>query len=89
MGFGWSELTGTIWLATRYDLGRKRARGWRGRMFTNKTVFVLGAGASWHYGCPTGEGLTDSVISMATRLSAFTNAKPGRPSCVFSVLHPC
>jgi hypothetical protein len=40
-------------------------------MFTNKTVFVLGAGASWHYGYPTGEGLTDSVISMAARLSGY------------------
>jgi len=38
-------------------------------MFRNDTVFVLGAGASWHYGYPTGEGLIDNVISMAGRLS--------------------
>ncbi len=40
-------------------------------MFMNSTVFVLGAGASWHYGYPTGEGLVESVISMADRLSAY------------------
>jgi hypothetical protein len=39
-------------------------------MFKNETVFVLGAGASWHYGYPTGEGLVDDVIAMAGRLSA-------------------
>jgi len=37
----------------------------------NSTVFVLGAGASWHYGYPTGEGLVESVISMADRLSSY------------------
>lgn len=37
-------------------------------MFKNNTVFVLGAGASWHYGYPTGEGLVENVISMAERL---------------------
>jgi hypothetical protein len=40
-------------------------------MFNKKTVFVLGAGASWHYGYPTGEGLVDSVITMAERLSSY------------------
>jgi hypothetical protein len=40
-------------------------------MFTNSTVFVLGAGASWHYGYPTGEGLIDSIISMADRFSSY------------------
>lgn len=40
-------------------------------MFTNKTVFVLGAGASWHYGYPTGEGLVENVISWADRFSAY------------------
>ena len=39
-------------------------------MFKNETVFVLGAGASWHYGYPTGEGLVDDVIAMAGRVSA-------------------
>jgi hypothetical protein len=31
----------------------------------NKTVFILGAGASWHYGYPTGEELTKKVITKA------------------------
>jgi hypothetical protein len=31
----------------------------------NKTVFILGAGASWHYGYPTGEELTKKVIAKA------------------------
>jgi hypothetical protein len=40
-------------------------------MFVNSTVFVLGAGASWHYGYPTGEGLVESVISMGDRFSSY------------------
>lgn len=31
-------------------------------MFKNPTVFILGAGASWHYGYPTGEKLVQDVI---------------------------
>jgi hypothetical protein len=31
-------------------------------MFTNRTVFILGAGASWHYGYPTGEELVKKVM---------------------------
>jgi hypothetical protein len=31
----------------------------------NKTVFILGAGASWHYGYPTGEDLVKRVIAKA------------------------
>jgi hypothetical protein len=34
-------------------------------MFANKTVFILGAGASWHYGYPTGEDLIKNVIAKA------------------------
>jgi hypothetical protein len=34
-------------------------------MFRNKTVFLLGAGASWHYGYPTGEELVRKVIERA------------------------
>jgi hypothetical protein len=37
-------------------------------MFINPTVFILGAGASWHYGYPTGEKLVGNIILMATRL---------------------
>lgn len=31
----------------------------------NKTVFILGAGASWHYGYPTGEELVRKVVAKA------------------------
>ena len=34
-------------------------------MFINKTIFILGAGASWHYGYPTGEDLVKKVIGKA------------------------
>jgi hypothetical protein len=34
-------------------------------MFTRRTVFVLGAGASWHYGYPTGETLVDEIRKAA------------------------
>ncbi len=34
-------------------------------MFTENTVFILGAGASWHYGYPTGEELVKKVIKKA------------------------
>jgi hypothetical protein len=37
-------------------------------MFRKSTVFVLGAGASWHYGYPTGEDLVERVYEMAGRL---------------------
>jgi hypothetical protein len=37
-------------------------------MFKKKTVFVLGAGASWHYGYPTGEELVAEVQALAKRL---------------------
>ena len=39
-------------------------------MFRKPTVFVLGAGASWHYGYPTGEQLVDDVIDMARRFGS-------------------
>jgi hypothetical protein len=40
------------------------------RMFANKTVFILGAGASWHYSYPTGEDLVTIVIDKAEYLAA-------------------
>ncbi len=40
-------------------------------MFTRKTVFILGAGASWHYGYPTGEGLVKEVIGKTDRVVKF------------------
>jgi hypothetical protein len=33
---------------------------------SNRTVFILGAGASWHYGYPTGETLVEKIIEKAT-----------------------
>ena len=33
---------------------------------SNSTVFILGAGASWHYGYPTGEELVKKVIRKAS-----------------------
>jgi hypothetical protein len=39
-------------------------------MFERKTVFVLGAGASWHYGYPTGEQLVLDVMDLGKRLGA-------------------
>jgi hypothetical protein len=40
-------------------------------MFTRKTVFILGAGASWHYGYPTGEELVRMVIQRAEMAKTF------------------
>jgi hypothetical protein len=40
-------------------------------MFDRETVFVLGAGASWHYGYPTGEGLVEAIVTMARRFSQY------------------
>lgn len=40
-------------------------------MFSTKTVFILGAGASWHYGYPTGETLIKEVIRKAKMLETF------------------
>lgn len=36
-------------------------------MITRPTVFVLGAGASYPYGFPTGEGLVNDIITLASR----------------------
>lgn len=40
-------------------------------MFKNRTVFILGAGASWHYGYPTGEDLVSKVIAKAKQIGTF------------------
>lgn len=37
-------------------------------MFNRKTIFILGAGASWHYGYPTGEELVRKVIAASEKL---------------------
>jgi hypothetical protein len=36
-------------------------------MIRRQTVFVLGAGASYPYGFPTGEGLVEEIIRLASR----------------------
>ena len=56
-------------------------------MFKRKTVFILGAGASWHYGYPTGEDLVRKVIGAANRLAEVFNdsanrTNPHRPKYV-------
>lgn len=40
-------------------------------MYKNKTVFILGAGASWHYGYPTGDDLVKMVIQKSKELANF------------------
>jgi hypothetical protein len=40
-------------------------------MFDAKTVFIIGAGASWHYGYPTGEQLVSQVIQKAKIAEAY------------------
>src|SRR5437763_1340176 len=49
-------------------------------MFANKTVFILGAGASWHYGYPTGEELVKKVIEKATYASRYFGHLAQAPS---------
>ena len=44
-------------------------------MFEQETVLVLGAGASWHYGYPTGETLVGDVISLASSLGEYCNRR--------------
>src|SRR6266436_2928253 len=46
-------------------------------MIKKETVFVLGAGASWHYGYPTGEGLIEHVIRIANRLRTHCKLRLG------------
>lgn len=43
-------------------------------MFRHKTVFILGAGASWHYGYPTGDELVRKVAARAHALSELLRA---------------
>jgi len=40
-------------------------------MFRVPTVFILGAGASWHYGYPTGEALVKRVVEKADLAANF------------------
>jgi hypothetical protein len=36
-------------------------------MFKERTVFILGAGASWHYGYPTGEDLVKRLVEKCSQ----------------------
>jgi hypothetical protein len=40
-------------------------------VFGTPTVFILGAGASWHYGYPTGEELVKKIIEKAKYLARY------------------
>jgi hypothetical protein len=40
-------------------------------MFKKPTVFILGAGASWHYSFPTGESLVQEVAAKASNLEGY------------------
>jgi hypothetical protein len=40
-------------------------------MFADPTAFILGAGASWHYGYPTGEQLVKKIIERANNLQKY------------------
>src|ERR1700731_281365 len=54
-------------------------------MFDNKTVFIIGAGASWHYGYPTGEQLVSQVIQKAKITGAYfekMKKEPIRPDSI-------
>ncbi len=44
-------------------------------MFEKETVFILGAGASWHYGYPTGEELVKKVIEATNFIEKHLNQK--------------
>lgn len=43
-------------------------------MYRKRTVFILGAGASWHYGYPTGERLVDEVRENAKKMAEYCKA---------------
>jgi len=49
-------------------------------MFVNPTVFILGAGASWHYGYPTGEDLVKKVIQKAQIAGEYFKASQRGPN---------
>jgi hypothetical protein len=49
-------------------------------MFVNETVFIFGAGASWHYGYPTGEDLVKKVIQKARIAGEYFKASSMGPN---------
>jgi hypothetical protein len=44
-------------------------------MFKQQTVFITGAGASWHYGYPTGERLVLEVIDLTKRYKSYCESR--------------
>jgi hypothetical protein len=46
----------------------------------NKTVFILGAGASWHYGYPTGEELVEKIKVKARKLREYVTTVLNSPA---------
>ena len=60
-------------------------------MFKKKTVFILGAGASWHYGYPTGEELVQRVAQKARDIAKAYHAVPdeaGKTASPFVETYP-
>lgn len=63
-------------------------------MFEKRTVFVIGAGASWHYGYPTGEQLVREVQHCTERLRSYCKQRvghaldPGRAPDLINKIHP-
>lgn len=55
-------------------------------MIANNTVFVLGAGASWHYGYPTGEGLIDAVIKKANDFESYCQFRAARTATIHQAI---
>ena len=63
-------------------------------MFEKRTVFVIGAGASWHYGYPTGEQLVREVQHCTERLRTYCKQRiayavdPGRAPDLINKMQP-
>lgn len=59
-------------------------------MYNEKTVFILGAGASWHYGYPTGAELIELIKRKAAQFVGYwqgmKNAKVAIPTYVNNLL---
>jgi hypothetical protein len=54
----------------------------------NNTVFLLGAGASWHYGYPTGPDLVRKVVEKAEIVRSFCEQAAGSPAASAVVHFP-
>jgi hypothetical protein len=65
-------------ILTAFRSGKIFSSG-NGLMFTNRTVFILGAGASWHYGYPTGEELVRKIVSKSEILAEYFKVSADPP----------